>query len=323
MPLKLVPPRGKRNPNYQIRGTYLKVRLQRSTGTPEKSVAILALKKAKREIEDGVFSVNPKTFATAALSYLRAGGERRFITPLSEFFGTTPIAKIDQEMIDAAAAVLYPDAGMATRNRQVYTPVSAILKHAGIDNALKRPKGARGNIRIHWLPIDDLHRLFSAAWDCEPRFGALCVFLFYTGCRLSEALSLHWSGVDEAHKMAFIGRTKNGKPRPVYLPTTVLNVLSRLDPGSGKVFGYAKCGRIYKLLDQASKVSGVVIPDGIAFHIFRHSYAALMRRKAGLDTSGLVATGAWASPDAARIYEHVDFSEEAVKAELLDEWNAA
>ena len=61
----------------------------------------------------------------------------------------------------------------------------------------------------------------------------------------------------------------------------------------------------------------VTIPDRVAFHIFRHTYGSWMRRYGGLDTSGLVATGAWKSREAARIYEHVETSEEARKADLL------
>jgi integrase len=325
MSLTLVPPR-KGNPNWQIRGSYLHVkRLYRSAGTPDERLAKKLLRKMERDIESGAFiQDDPKTFSTAALSYLRAGGERRFIKPLSIHFGDTPLNKIDQDAIDKAADAIYPDADQATRNRQVYTPISAILKHAGIDKPLKRPKGARGKLRLHWLQVEQLHPLFSAAHALNPRFGALCVFLFYTGCRLSEALGLRWEQVQLPNNFAYIGHTKPGVPRPVYLPTSVVAVLASLSgPAEGRVFGYSKCGRIYNLLDEAARRAGVTIPDGIAFHIFRHSYAALMRRKAGLDTSGLVATGAWKSADAARVYEHVEFSEEAMKAEMLDAWKCA
>jgi integrase len=317
MPLTLVPPRPS-NPNYAIRGSYLHVkRLYRSTGTPEKRLAEQALRKLKRDIESGAFSpeVGP-TFASAAMSYLRAGGETRFLGPLNEYFQVTPLDKINQAAIDLAATTIYPNADAATRNRQVYTPVSAILKHAGIDKELRRPKGARGKLRLFWLQPEALFKLFDAAETLEPRFGALCVFLFYTGCRLSEALDLKWSKVQLQDGFAYVGKTKNGDPRPVFLPPAAVATLANI-PGDGKVFGYTKGRWVYRLLNKASEASGVLIPNGIAFHIFRHSYGALMRRHAGLDTSGLVATGAWKSHDAARIYEHVEFSEEATKAALL------
>ena len=64
-------------------------------------------------------------------------------------------------------------------------------------------------------------------------------------------------------------------------------------------------------------MAGVHIPERVAYHIFRHTWAAWMRRYGGLDTSGLVATGAWRSHSAAKLYEHAEASEEARKADLL------
>ena len=64
--------------------------------------------------------------------------------PLAEAWAfTTPCtptsSAIDQRAIDQAAIVLYPNASPATRNRQVYTPMSAILRGAGVTTALKWP----------------------------------------------------------------------------------------------------------------------------------------------------------------------------------------
>ena len=63
-------------------------------------------------------------------------------------------------------------------------------------------------------------------------------------------------------------------------------------------------------LRKAAALSGVYIPEGIAFHAFRHTFGCWMRRS-GCDTSALVATGAWTSHAAARRYEHTDVSEAA------------
>jgi integrase len=69
--------------------------------------------------------------------------------------------------------------------------------------------------------------------------------------------------------------------------------------------------------DLGGAPAGVKIPPRVAFHIFRHTYGAWMRRHGKLDTSGLVGTGAWKSRQAAAVYEHVETSEEARKADLL------
>jgi len=79
------------------------------------------------------------TFAAAALAYIQAGGERAFLSPIIEMTGEAslrdlPLTDIDQMAIDRAAAALYPNAAAQTRNRQFYTPVSAVLKRAGVDD---------------------------------------------------------------------------------------------------------------------------------------------------------------------------------------------
>jgi hypothetical protein len=82
---------------------------------------------------------------------VKAGHSKRFLSPLAEHFATTPLTRLDQAAIDQAAAALYPGAGPATRNRQVYTPVSAILRHAGVSIVIRRRKGAQGTPRTAWL----------------------------------------------------------------------------------------------------------------------------------------------------------------------------
>src|SRR6185369_12348086 len=149
MPLKLIPPRAGKSPNFSIRGTYLGVHVDRTAGTPEQRVAAKALKKTREAIERGEYRCGPEvapqpvaTFADAALAYLRAGGEIRFLRPIINLQGIfalcdKPLAEIDQIAIDNAARALYPDAPATTVNRQFYTPVSAVLKRAGIERQIK------------------------------------------------------------------------------------------------------------------------------------------------------------------------------------------
>jgi hypothetical protein len=132
--LKLVPPRQGRSPNWSIRGTYLGVRVDRTAGTPDRATARKVLAKLKGEIERGELSGRPElTFAAAALAYLNAGGCDRFIKPITDHFGPRTLAReVGQVEIDDCAVKLYPEASPATRNRQVYSPISAILRHVGI-----------------------------------------------------------------------------------------------------------------------------------------------------------------------------------------------
>jgi integrase len=106
----------------------------------------------------------------------------------------------------------------ATRNREVYTPVSAILKHAGQEFKVRRPKGSRGRVITKWLWPEQAFRIFAAARSIDPEFAILLEQLCYTGPRLSEELRLKCDDVRLSESFVFLGNTKNGEPRPVHLP---------------------------------------------------------------------------------------------------------
>lgn len=316
--LKLKPPRPG-HPNYTIRGTYLKIRVSRSAGTPDAKLAQKILAKIERDIERGAYTDGPvKTFADAVRSYLYADGDGRFLRRLTLHFGETmPLAKVDQAAVDEAAAKLYPHASPATRNRQVYCPVSAVLQHAGIKTGLKRPKGGQGKARTTWLREEQAFALLASAGALQPRFGALLRFLLYTGCRLSEGLRLRWEDVELQHAQALIRITKNGEPRKVHLTVEMVAQLANMEAKTGRVFGYNKDGAIYQMFRAAAFKAGLDIDERVAFHVLRHTFGAWGRRYGKLDTSGLVATGAWKSEKAARVYEHVDVDEAAKVAEMF------
>src|SRR5262249_38955307 len=152
MPLKLIPPRDGKTPYWYVRGTYLGCYVDRSTGTGEKSLAQKLLRQTKAEIERGAIGREKgKGFAAAAASYMRAGGDNRFLKPLIDHLASTPLEEIDQGAIDDAAALIYPEGTPATRNRQVYTPMAAVLRRAGTQKTFKRPLGSRSPKGVSWL----------------------------------------------------------------------------------------------------------------------------------------------------------------------------
>lgn len=323
MPLKLIPPRKGKTPFWYVRGTYLGQSVDRSTKADRKAVARKFIEKWQREIEGGEFAVEGEpTFLSAAVNYLRHDGHARPVPRLIEHFGEMPLRQIDQAEIDAAAVTLFPNHSPATRNREVYTPVSAILKRAGVETKIKRPKGSRGRELTGWLWPEEAERLFKAADALDLEFGLLCRFLCYTGLRLKEAtVRLKTEHLRLSESFAYIPTTKNGEPRPVFLPTHLVAALanhprSLKRPGK-QVFRWHKGGRLYNLLRKAARDAGITLPEREAFHVFRHTYGTWMRRYAGSDAKGLVSTGAWKSEQSASRYAHAVVSEEATKASLL------
>ncbi len=90
MPFKLVPPRKGKSPNFTIRGSYLGVAVDKSSGTHKRSVAITILRNLEGAIERGEYPPKPaaagdggRTFLSAAVAYLEAGRRPRYIARLT------------------------------------------------------------------------------------------------------------------------------------------------------------------------------------------------------------------------------------------------
>jgi integrase len=209
MSIKLAPPRPAKTPYYSGRGTYFGIYVDRSTKDRQRPLAIKVIRQWEREIEDGNF-VGPDnpTFASASLSYMRSGGERKFLTPLLKYFGETPLKQITQALIDRAAAELLPNGTAPTRNRQIYTPVSAVLHHAGSTMRVRRQKGWRGNRATSWLEPEQAFALFTVADEVDREFGLLVKVLTYTGMRISEALSVRLRDLHLDQGAIYLPKTK-------------------------------------------------------------------------------------------------------------------
>lgn len=326
MPWKLVPPREGKTPFWYVRGKYLGIALDRSTGARERRAAATIFNTWKRQAERGEYakpveSSDPGLFLSAAKAYMLAGGEGQYVEAISTKWSAKMLADIDQVAIDTLADELYPNAPASTKNRQVYTPVSAILKHVGIDKKIKRPKGWRGNKRTVWLAPDVTFKLLDAAHEISLEFGILCTLLNYTGLRLDEALSrLQCEAIELGREYAYIPDTKTGEPRAVYLPPVVVAALASHPRGlkrKGRVFRYHDGGRLRDMLKEACEAAAVELPRRTAFHVFRHNYGTWMRLYGGLDALGLTRTGVWADMDSVERYSHSEATAEARQAAKL------
>ena len=340
MPLRLIASRNSKTKNLYIRGTYLGVTVDKSSGTNKRSVAKSILKRIEGEIERGecqfvrAKSGSAPTFLSAALAYLEAGRRKRYVANLIKHFGETPLSEIDQAAIDEAAVSLHPNAGPGTRNAAVYTPVSAILHHAGSDIKIKRPKGGKGRVVTDWLRSEDANAIIVAADQVGAEFGTLLRTLLYTGLRLGEVLAWEWSDLNLDEGAAWTRREKGGIESDVKLRPDLVAALRLLRPqeGGGRVFRYHQGGHLKHMLTRAKLAAlglpcparrkiGWKAPDHrlafVNFHTFRHTFATWMRRYGGLDTKGLVATNNWRDERSAARYAHAVTSEEWQRVDQL------
>lgn len=318
MPLKLIKRHG--SPYWYVRGSVRGQSVDESTKVADREQAEAI--RAKREWEIIARQIGGgravATFLEAAVSYLEAGGEARYVEPLITHFKATPLAAIGQAEVEACARRLYPGRKSSTVNRQVFTPVSAILTHAakrklGDRPAFERPKQPRG--RVRWLTFAEADRLIAA---CARHLEPLVTFLLFTGCRLGEALALDWRDVDLSRAHAAFGvdvPTKNGDRRGVPLHPRALAALANLPHRAGPVFRRpdkqpyaAKAdggGQIKTAFNGACRRAGI---KDFHPHDCRHTFAtwhyALNR-----DLAALMRLGGWRTVTMVLRYAHVNASD--------------
>jgi integrase len=340
MPLRLV--RRPRSPNWIIRGTLRGIRVEESTGTDNKKVVQEV--RAKREGEILAQSIYGRrataTFAQAALSYLENRGNKRFLDKVISYFGTTALAKIDQDAIDIGSRKVYPKAAGATRDRQFYTPASAVLKHAAKRGwcspiIMERPERPPG--RVRWITPKQADQLIGA---CNGQLRPLVIFLLYTGARIGEALWLNWSDVDLARGHVTFPidpndrrRTKNNEPRGVPLHPRVRAALANLPHRAGELFRCPNGTPYERLRDENDTSAGGRIKKAFAGacrragikhftpHDCRHTWATWHYAK-NRDLLALQKLGGWKTLAMVTRYAHVNVEELAHTIDNLP-WNEA
>ena len=128
--LKLVPPRYGKTPYYSVEkrgfsGTYL----DRSTKATDRPTAAKCLKLWKEEIEGTSLRAHLAnlTFLDAAVNYMAATKQERFVQPIVEHFGHCPLSEITQQPIDelsirlSARQLLQPAIGRSTRLYRLFS----------------------------------------------------------------------------------------------------------------------------------------------------------------------------------------------------------
>ncbi|RTL52122.1 MAG: site-specific integrase [Bradyrhizobiaceae bacterium] len=323
MPLKLTRRHG--SPNWYIRGTIRGVAVDETTGVSDKAAAEALRARREWEIVQGsVFGRKAAaTFLEAAVGYLEAGGEARFVRRITDHFTGKTLAEIDQTAIDHAARQLYPKAAPATLDRQLYAPISAILNHAASRGLCEARKIARPTLpkgRVRWLTPEEADRLIEA---CSPHLRPLVIFLFYTGARMSEALYLDWREVNLQNAQVQFIDTKNGDARGVPLHPRVVAELASMSHRIDEVFrrpdGFAyerkesSGGQIKTAFRGACRRAGI---NDFSPHDCRHTWAT-WHYAANRDLIGLMKLGGWKSEKMVLRYAHVNVQHLAQSIEAL------
>ena len=312
MPLK----KFKRGSIWYLRGTVAGQRIYESTRIGDKRAAENYRIRREAEILERA-SLGRRatiTFAEAALTYMEAGGEARFLGPILEYFGAGyRLSDIDNDAVNGCARAIHPNAAPSTINRQIITPISAVVNMAA-DDGLCHPRRFRrrkvDNRRLRWLTPDEAERLISAA--C-PATAIKVQFLLGTGCRTGEALALQRADLHIDSREAWIAKTKNGDPRMVRLPVRVVRALAAFGlPETGAVFTTPK-GKPYKIrksgggqiqasFNHARDKAG--LGPEVTPHTLRHTWATWYYAQTK-DFGGLMDRGGWKKAEMANRYRKI------------------
>ncbi len=328
MPLRLV--RRKGTYHWYIRGRVRGIRVFESAGTDDQEAAeAIRIRRENQLLERSIFgSSATRTFIEAVDSYLEAGGEALYIgsrdpktgklTGLLSQFSLTPLAAIGQDRADEAARKLYPAAGAATRRRQVYGPLCAILNHAASKGWCSKPmiKGPKVKpTAVKWATPDWLKAVLP---HCAPKVRLLIMTLVYTGARLSEVLRLDWDAdVNLSERTLTFRTTKNGDMRTGHIPDSLLIELAN-EPENrrhGPLFAWSDKCHVYGPIRTACRKAEV--PYLSPHQIGRHTFATWLRLYAKRDLRGVMQDGGWKSINAVVRYSHVVPGETAKAVDLL------
>ena len=279
----------KRGAIWSARGTVDGIHFpERSTRCSDKRLAERIRAKWESELlERSIDGLAARiTFEEAVSLYLAIGGEDRFVWKLKKHFAGWRCTDIDQRVVNSAARVLYPGAAKATLNRQVITPMSAILKAAGFATPFRRyktpPKPPRACPNINWFNKVLPH--------CSPGLAAIIIFQATTGARVSEAVRLKHEHLDLRAGRAELTRTKT-KPRSVTLSPNLVAAIANLDDGD-PVFGFRDRFALYRALKIACKKA---VARYYSSHEFGRHYLARALLRNGYSLKFVQEAGGWAS----------------------------
>lgn len=292
-------------------------RVHESTGETDEEAADRIRVKREKDAQDALL-LGPKatySFIRAVDDYLDAGKSDQYLLKLLDHFSDTRIRDITGTDVRLAAKKLYPDAAYTTWNRQVVTPMRAVLNHAAdagkcdpikIKGFSKRDRDSRLPGTPPKRSVDRTYvDAFRAQSDNE-RLSTMMLLMFQTGARITDAVRLVWRDVDLKDRVVTFRDMKNGEDGEGDLTVELVYELQQLladarasarakgiDAEEMRVFGYQYRWSVYKPIRRICEEAG--IPYLGTHQPGRHSFATEMLVKNRIDVATTAKKGRWKS----------------------------
>ena len=239
-------------------------------------------------------------------------------------------------MVNGVRAPSEPTRSRFSKNAREFLRYCAKYGFCGpeLEEAILAEKSGAG--RLTWLRWDEVEKLLAAI--DEYRLELAIAWLFYTGCRVNEAITadqmeVHWDSAREMYSWS-IPDSKTGFPRDVWLPAALNPYIERsraenkpaanwpvLWDCDGR--GYARVEdpncrisekTINAELDRACRKAGILKP--VTAHVARHSYCSNWITDVGdgeADLKRLSAQVGASVPTLRKTYVHISGTDEQIE----------
>lgn len=293
-------------PERQADGRIARQRIERGPGSPTRSACQALCDQLNRLYEERASAVKrPLTFSRAVTNYITSGGEARFLTDaIMTRIGLRQCSDIDDTVMSDLSRELFPNATPATVNRQLYTPVIAVLSMAAKGGhcphpTLTRPRGHDKAPPIT-IPAEDWFALIEP--HCSRKLWALLLVLTLHGRRPKELLLLPPAAYDRGAGTLSIPDSKTGTPVLVRLAPICIEAIDDMlaakhaDRRANKdvLFGYLYSCRRNVLRDIRKAATAADATYHGAHAIGRHSFATRLLND-GYSVKHVMDAAGWSS----------------------------
>ncbi|MBX5206738.1 tyrosine-type recombinase/integrase [Rhizobium sp. NZLR11] len=276
-------------------------RIRRSLGTRDKKTAseLLAHLQAKAWKRHTYGEEAVRLFEEAATSYMKQGGEARYLAPIIKYFKGRAIGTIKPAEIRNMALSIYPRHSAATRNRQAVIPARAVVNHAhdlGWCGPLK--------VKMFDVPKSNKHKPVDRVWldaflaqadkDGLPHLAACVLFMHQTAARVSEAINLLGEHVDLGERIAVLAKTKTEEWSVRHLTSELVARIVGLGLQEGeRVFSYTERASVNRRMAKVCERAGITRRS--THSAGRHSFGTNAMSVEGADIKAAMDAGGWKS----------------------------
>lgn len=248
--------------------------------------------------------------------------EQHFRLWLKPLLGGLPLRLIGLSQWDELVKTL-TSAEMSPRSKEYITgTLRRILKHAYDRRMIDAPppsgkrvgvSGPGNNRRLRIISYEEEATIMEYLSASDLYAWRVTKFAFLTGCRVSEAFSLTWAGVDFSRGTITFPETKNHDSRTIPITPPLAELFNGMEYGSpdGQVFT-KKDGTPYleapsafsTTVDNLELNGGRSKRDRIVFHSIRHSVATRLAQRLG--PRDLMDVMGWRTVQMAMRYVHAN-----------------